>query len=56
MPPTGEQQDGTAIATSSSSPAGGGEGLAWLSVWDTSVDAAEFFDLMDTAILKRFGT
>lgn len=34
----------------------GGEGLAWVSVWDTSVDAAEFFDLMDTAILKRFGT
>lgn len=33
----------------------GGEGLAWLTVWDTSVDAAEFFDLMDTAILKRFG-
>lgn len=33
----------------------GGEGLAWVSVWDTSVDAAEFFDLMDTAILKRFG-
>lgn len=33
----------------------GGEGLAWLSVWDTSVDAAEFFDLMDTAIIKRFG-
>jgi len=34
---------------------GRGEGLAWVSVWDTSVDAAEFFDLMDTAILKRFG-
>lgn len=29
--------------------------MAWVSVWDTSVDAAEFFDLMDTAILKRFG-
>jgi hypothetical protein len=34
---------------------GRGEGLAWVSVWDTSVDAAEFFDLVDTAILKRFG-
>ena len=34
---------------------GKGEGIAWASVWDTSVDAAEFFDLMDTAILKRFG-
>jgi hypothetical protein len=32
-----------------------GEGLAWASVWDTSVDAAEFFDLLDTSILKRFG-
>lgn len=35
---------------------GKGEGLAWVSVWDTSVDAAEFHDLMDTALLKRFGT
>lgn len=34
---------------------GRGEGLAWVSVWDTSVDAAEFFDLLDTATLKRFG-
>lgn len=34
---------------------GRGEGLAWVSVWDTSVDAAEFFDLLDTSILKRFG-
>lgn len=32
-----------------------GEGLAWASVWDTSVDAAEFFDLLDTSIIKRFG-
>lgn len=32
-----------------------GEGLAWTSVWDTSVDAAEFFDLLDTSIIKRFG-
>ncbi|MBL8959712.1 MAG: hypothetical protein JNJ98_07665 [Gemmatimonadetes bacterium] len=31
-----------------------GDNLAWLSVWDTSVDAAEFMDLMDTALLKRF--
>jgi hypothetical protein len=31
-----------------------GDGLAWLSVWDTSVDAAEFLDLIDTALLKRF--
>lgn len=34
---------------------GKGDALAWVSVWDTSVDAAEFFDLMDTSILKRFG-
>jgi hypothetical protein len=31
-----------------------GDAVAWLSVWDTSVDAAEFFDLLDTALLKRF--
>lgn len=34
---------------------GKGDGIAWASVWDTSVDAAEFFDLLDTSILKRFG-
>ncbi|MGQ0648290.1 MAG: hypothetical protein ACT4P7_12040 [Gemmatimonadaceae bacterium] len=33
---------------------GRGDGVAWLSVWDTSVDAAEFYDLVDTALLKRF--
>lgn len=33
---------------------GRGDGMAWLSVWDTSVDAAEFLDLVDTALLKRF--
>ena len=32
----------------------GGDGVAWLTVWDTSVDAAEFYDLVDTALLKRF--
>jgi hypothetical protein len=31
-----------------------GDATAWLSVWDTSVDAAEFYDLVDTALLKRF--
>lgn len=31
-----------------------GDGLVWASVWDTSVDAAEFFDLLDTSLLKRF--
>lgn len=33
---------------------GRGDGAAWLSLWDTSVDAAEFYDLIDTALLKRF--
>ncbi|MBC7895416.1 MAG: hypothetical protein H7066_08380 [Cytophagaceae bacterium] len=31
-----------------------GDATAWLSVWDTAVDAAEFYDLVDTALLKRF--
>jgi hypothetical protein len=31
-----------------------GDAIAWLTVWDTSVDGAEFYDLLDTAILKRF--
>jgi hypothetical protein len=33
---------------------GRGDGIAWLTVWDTSVDGAEFYDLVDTALLKRF--
>lgn len=32
-----------------------GEGLAWLTVWDTPVDAAEFASAMGQAISKRFG-
>jgi hypothetical protein len=31
-----------------------GDALAWVTVWDTAVDAAEFYDLVDTALLKRF--
>ena len=31
-----------------------GDGIVWASVWDTSIDAAEFYDLFDTALLKRF--
>jgi hypothetical protein len=31
-----------------------GEGLAWVTVWDSAVDAGEFHDVMDTALLKRF--
>jgi hypothetical protein len=33
---------------------GNSDALAWLTVWDTSIDAAEFHDLMDTAMLRRF--
>jgi hypothetical protein len=31
-----------------------GPGIAWLTVWDSSVEAAEFFDLAGQAIEKRF--
>jgi len=34
----------------------GGDGIAWLTVWDSKIDAGEFYDLVDTAILKRFRT
>jgi hypothetical protein len=32
----------------------GGDGIAWVTVWDSKIDAGEFFDLVDTSILKRF--
>ncbi len=32
----------------------GGDGIAWLTVWDSKIDAGEFHDLVDTSILKRF--
>lgn len=32
----------------------GGDGLAWLTVWDSKIDAGEFYDLLDTSILKRY--
>ena len=32
----------------------GGDGLAWVSVWDSKIDAGEFFDLLDTLIMKRY--
>ena len=31
-----------------------GDGLAWLSVWDSTVDSGEFFDAVDAAIRNRF--
>ena len=30
-----------------------GDAIAWVTVWDTSIDAAEFFDLLDIAMIKR---
>jgi hypothetical protein len=32
-----------------------GDAIAWVTAWDTSVDAAEFFDLLDVAMIKRHG-
>ena len=32
----------------------GGDGIAWVTTWDSKIDAGEFFDLVDTSILKRF--
>jgi len=34
--------------------AAGGDGLAWVTAWDTKIDAGEFFDLIDTLIMKRY--
>jgi hypothetical protein len=31
-----------------------GQGIAWLSVWDSRVDAGEFYDLLGDAIARRF--
>ncbi|MFN8571134.1 MAG: hypothetical protein U0132_03695 [Gemmatimonadaceae bacterium] len=35
---------------------GRGDAIVWVSVWDSSIDAAEFVDLLDTGLLKRYGT
>lgn len=32
-----------------------GDAIAWVTVWDTSIDAAEFFDLLDASMIKRHG-
>ena len=32
-----------------------GDAIAWVSVWDNSIDAAEFFDLLDVSLIKRHG-
>ncbi|HEX6631530.1 MAG TPA: hypothetical protein VF048_10575 [Gemmatimonadaceae bacterium] len=31
-----------------------GEGAAWLTVWDSPVDAGEFFDVVNAALARRF--
>ncbi len=31
-----------------------GEGIAWLTVWDTPVDAADFYQITDRAVIKRW--
>jgi hypothetical protein len=33
----------------------GGQGIVWLSVWDSPTDAGEFYDLMDQGLQNRFG-
>lgn len=32
-----------------------GDAIAWVTLWDTSIDAAEFFDLLDASLIKRHG-
>ncbi len=34
----------------------GGQGIVWLSIWDSPTEAGEFYDLMGDAIGKRFST
>ncbi len=34
----------------------GGEGLVWLTVWDSAVEAGEFYDIANQALEKRFST
>ena len=33
-----------------------GQGIVWLSVWDSPTDAGEFYDLLGDAVAKRFST
>jgi hypothetical protein len=35
--------------------AGGGHGIAWVTVWDTAVDAAEFSGALAETVLQRYG-
>ncbi|HEY3257391.1 MAG TPA: hypothetical protein VGJ64_00935 [Gemmatimonadaceae bacterium] len=33
----------------------GGHGMVWATVWDSAVDASEFFDLLNQVVEKRYG-
>lgn len=33
----------------------GGQGIAWVTVWDSSVDASEFFTMIGESVEKRYG-
>lgn len=35
---------------------GAGEGLVWVTVWDSAVEAGEFYDIANQALEKRFNT
>jgi len=32
----------------------GGQGIVWMTVWDSAVDASEFFDLLNRVVEKRY--
>jgi len=34
---------------------GGGQGIAWVTVWDSAVDASEFFDMLGRSVERRYG-
>jgi len=36
--------------------ANGGEGIAWVSVWDSQADASEFYDLLGRVVANRYET
>jgi hypothetical protein len=33
----------------------GGRGIVWVTVWDSAVDASEFFDMLNQVVEKRYG-
>lgn len=33
----------------------GGQGIVWVTVWDSAVDASEFFDQLNSVVEKRYG-